>query len=40
MIALGAEVEVYLPGNATVAVAAGQTAIAGETVLARLPAKG
>jgi phosphatidylserine decarboxylase len=38
LIRFGSRVDVYLPANAEILVAAGQTAIGGETVLAELPA--
>jgi phosphatidylserine decarboxylase len=37
LIRFGSRVDVYLPANAETLVAAGQTAIGGETVLAELP---
>jgi phosphatidylserine decarboxylase len=40
LIRFGSRVDVYLPANASVMVAAGQTAIGGETVLAELEAAG
>jgi phosphatidylserine decarboxylase len=40
LIRFGSRVDVYLPANASVLVAAGQTAIGGETVLAELAAAG
>ncbi len=40
LIRFGSRVDVYLPASARVQVAAGQTAIGGETVLAELGAKG
>jgi phosphatidylserine decarboxylase len=40
LIRFGSRVDVYLPANASVMVAAGQTAIGGETVLAELAAAG
>jgi phosphatidylserine decarboxylase len=40
LIRFGSRVDVYLPANASVLVAAGQTAIGGETVLAKLAAAG
>jgi phosphatidylserine decarboxylase len=36
LLAFGSEVDLYLPPDAVVTVAAGQTALAGETILARL----
>jgi phosphatidylserine decarboxylase len=36
LLALGSEVDLYLPADAVVTVVAGQTALAGETILARL----
>jgi phosphatidylserine decarboxylase len=38
LIRFGSRVDVYLPANAEILVAAGQTAIGGETVLAEFPA--
>ena len=38
LIRFGSRLDVYLPAAATVLVAAGQTAIAGETVIARFGA--
>jgi phosphatidylserine decarboxylase len=37
LIRFGSRVDVYLPANAEILIAAGQTAIGGETVLAQLP---
>ena len=37
LIRFGSRVDVYMPAGAEVLVAAGQTAIGGETVLAELP---
>lgn len=36
LLALGSEVEIYLPAGTEIVVAPGQTAVAGETVIARL----